>query len=334
MKKRITVLLQALISVGLLIWIFSRPEFRDQIWEVVAGADPRWLLAGFVVAGVASLLSVVRWNIFLRIQGIRLSFWDVFRISFLGLFFNCFMFGAVGGDVVKVLWLAARGHNKAAGLISVILDRMSGFPPLLAVSLLAMPWWLQWSRQIPELKPVPIFMIGYLGIVTLLLLGSMILTGSGWLDRLPMPSEDAPSLKERFQRRLQTQLCKVNAAFGLAVTSWRQSLLAVGLSMLVLLGHFSIFYCSARAFALQTPVLEFFAIMPVVDVIAALPVSLGGFGVREEVFVRMLAALEGVPAAQAVSISLGGAVLFMVWGLFGLILLPAYRRVVKEDETL
>lgn len=333
MKKHIQVLLQASISVGLLIWIFSKPEFRDQIWEVVAGADPGWLLAGFVVAGVASLLGVVRWNIFLRMQGIRLPFWDVLRISFLGLFFNCFMFGAVGGDVVKVLWLSARGHSKAAGFISVILDRISGFPPLVAVCLLAMPWWLQWSRQIPELKPVPIFMVGYLGLVALLLLASMILTGSGWLDRLPVPSEDAPDRKERFRRHLQTRLRKLNAAYRLAVTSWRQSLLATGLSLLVLVGHFSIFYCSARAFGLKTPVREFFAIMPVVDVIAAMPVSLGGFGVREEVFVRMLGALEGVPVAQAVSISLGGAVLFMVWGLFGLILLPAYRQIAKEDAA-
>lgn len=332
MRKRIQVFLQTLISVGLLAGIFWQPKFREQIGEVVAGADPGWLGIGFVVAGLASLLGVVRWNIFLRMQGIRLPFWDVLRISFLGLFFNCFMFGAVGGDVVKVLWLSARGQSKAAGFISVILDRISGFPPLLVISLLAMPWWLEWSRQEPSLKYVPVFMLGYLGIVSLLLIGSMGVVASGRLDRLPIPPADAPGAKDRMRHRLQTRLRRLSAAYGLVVSHWRQSLLAVGLSSLVMLGHFSIFYCSARAFGLQTPVVKFFSLMPVVDVIAALPVSLGGFGVREEIFVRLLGSLEGVPSAQAVSISLGGAVLFMIWGLFGLVLLPAYRRVVKEED--
>ena len=103
MSKRIFVIFQTLVSMGFLIWIFWRQEFRDQIWRVLAGADERWLLAGFATAGVASFLGVLRWNIFLRIQGISLTPWEVIRISFVGLFFNNFLFGSVGGDVVKVV---------------------------------------------------------------------------------------------------------------------------------------------------------------------------------------------------------------------------------------
>ena len=78
------------------------------------------------------------------------------------------------------------------------------------------------------------------------------------------------------------------------------------------------------------PVVEFFALMPAVDIISALPISLGGFGVREQLFVTLLADLWEVPAAQAVSISLGGALLSMLWGLFGVVVLPGYQRAARR----
>ena len=75
---------------------------------------------------------------------------------------------------------------------------------------------------------------------------------------------------------------------------------------------------------------EFLAFMPAVDIISALPISLGGFGVREQLFATVLGDLWGAPAAQAVSISLGGASLSILWGLLGLALLPAYNRALEK----
>ena len=69
--------------------------------------------------------------------------------------------------------------------------------------------------------------------------------------------------------------------------------------------YFLTFYSSARAFGLKVPLGEFLAFMPAVDIISALPISLGGFGVREQLFATVLDDLRA--AAQAVSISLGGA---------------------------
>ena len=133
MKKWVPLFLQSLVSVALLAWIFWKEDFRTRTWHVLTSADPGWLTAGFLAAGVGNLLGVVRWAIFLRVLGIRLPAWDVVRLSFVGLFFNNFLVGAVGGDAVKVVWLAAKGHRKTAALLSVIMDRMSGFGALISV---------------------------------------------------------------------------------------------------------------------------------------------------------------------------------------------------------
>ena len=68
-------------------------------------------------------------------------------------------------------------------------------------------------------------------------------------------------------------------------------------------GLFLDFYFSARAFGLEVPMGEFFAFMPAVDIISALPISLGGFGIREQLFATLLGELWA-HRAQAVSISL------------------------------
>ncbi|HEY5705499.1 MAG TPA: lysylphosphatidylglycerol synthase transmembrane domain-containing protein [Terrimicrobiaceae bacterium] len=314
MKKWVPLFIQSLVSVALLAWIFWNPEFRARTWQVLTSADPAWLAAGFLVAGAGNLFGVVRWGIFLRVLGIRLSAWEVLRLSFVGLFFNTFLVGAVGGDAVKVVWLAAKGHRKTASLLSVVMDRMSGFGALIFCSLIFMLSRLDWLARSALVAGLVNGVFIYLAAVVALMALSFLMSAKGLTRRLP--------------RRLPGRqiVIEFTEAYFQFVASWRQTLLASLLSVVTLLAYFFTFYFSARAFGLEVPAGEFFAFMPVVDIISALPISLGGFGVREQLFATVLGELWGVPAAQAVSISLGGASLSMLWGLFGLALLPAYHQ--------
>lgn len=314
MKKWVPLFIQSLVSVALLAWIFWNPEFRARTWQVLTSADPAWLAAGFLVAGAGNLFGVVRWGIFLRVLGIRLSAWEVLRLSFVGLFFNTFLVGAVGGDAVKVVWLAAKGHRKTASLLSVVMDRMSGFGALIFCSLIFMLSRLDWLARSALVAGLVNGVFIYLAAVVALMALSFLMSAKGLTCRLP--------------RRLPGRqiVIEFTEAYFQFVASWRQTLLASLLSVVMLLAYFFTFYFSARAFGLEVPAGEFFAFMPVVDIISALPISLGGFGVREQLFATVLGELWGVPAAQAVSISLGGASLSMLWGLFGLALLPAYHQ--------
>ena len=125
MKKIIPLLLQSLVTLGIVLFFCSYFFFKT--WEELAAANPVWLAAGFGAAGVVNFLGAFRWGIFLRVLGVRLPAWQVLRLSFVGLFFNIFLVGAVGGDAVKVVWLVAKGHPKTPALLSVFMDRMSGF---------------------------------------------------------------------------------------------------------------------------------------------------------------------------------------------------------------
>ena len=307
-----------MVSAGLILWIFWNPAFREQAWKTLDSARPGWLAAGFAIAGFGSLLGVFRWGIFLRMLGLSLPLWDTLRMSFVGLFCNNFLVGAVGGDAVKVVWLAAQGHSHSRALLSVIMDRMSGLGALVLCSLFFILWRLDWLMKSPVVAGVIQFVFVFLGVVVGVSALSFVIAARGLTSRLP----------KRLPGR--ARILEFTEAYFQFVASWRGTLCASLLSVAMLMAYFLTFYCSARAFGLAVPVVDFLAVMPAVDIISALPVSLGGLGVREQLFATLLGDLFGVPPAQAVSISLGGAFLSMAWGLFGLALLPSYRRAVEN----
>ncbi len=314
MKKKLLLIVQLLVSLGLLTWLFQRNDLRDQIGKVFFHAHAEWLLLGFLIAGFGNFLGIYRWGIFVKMLGLALTRNEVFRMGLVGLFFNNFLVGAVGGDAVKVVWLAARGRKKAHALMSVAMDRMSGILALVFCSLLFMTPRLEWLRQSHAVAGLIKVIFIYLLTIGGLFLISLAVASKGLAKYIP---EWGPGRK---------QMMELEDGYRKFIGHWRQTLIAGGVSVFMFVAYFMTFYCAARAFDVRVPVLDFLAIMPTVDIVAALPLSVGGFGVREHLFTLLLGDLCGVPSAQSVLVSLGGALLTMIWGLGGLLVLPSYRR--------
>jgi len=321
MKKKLLLLLQILVSIGLLVWLFRRDDLRGQVAQVLREADPAWLIGGFLAAGVGNFVGIWRWGIFVKMLHIRLPPWDLIRIGLVGLLFNNFLIGVVGGDAVKVLWLVARKEKKSAALLSVAMDRMSGVIALIVVSLSFMLWRLDWLQQSATVTRLVHFIFGYLAILLFLLIFSFGIAWNKFTDWLPA----------RLPGR--AHLLAFSASYRLFLVQWPRTLLGVALSGVGFLTYFFTFYCAARSFGVAVPLSNFFAIMPTIDLIASLPVSIGGFGVREHLFTVLLGELAAVPPAQAVLISLAGALLTMVWGLGGLLAFPTYKRLREAPPT-
>jgi len=64
-KKTILTVIQVLVTVGILFWVFHDPVKRHQMWEALIHARPAWLLAG--TSGCENpVLSAWRANIKIR----------------------------------------------------------------------------------------------------------------------------------------------------------------------------------------------------------------------------------------------------------------------------
>jgi len=301
---------QAAATAGLAAWILRDPAFRASVGGLLARAEAGWLAAALGSAGISAALTLVRWGIFLRIVGIGLPVWQVARIGAAGLFFSTFLPGSVGGDAAKAGWLAARGFSLKDALLSAVMDRLSGLGGLVVWSALFLGLRARW------LMADPVGMVLLQGVGTFVtcalagVAGSFFLAARGMVDRLPgwVPGRDG--------------LREFAATYRLFVERPRASALAVGVSLGVLAGYFGAFYFCALAVGAPIPAADLFALMPAVDMLAALPLSVGGFGMREASFELIAGALCGLASDQAVALSFAGGLAWAFWGFAGLVMLP------------
>jgi glycosyltransferase 2 family protein len=135
MKRIGIMLLQLLVTAAGLWYVFHDPQRRAQIAEALRQASLSWVLVGWVCYSVVEMLATVRWQILLRIQGIRISWLRAGAIVIIGLFFNQFLPGGVGGDAMRMYFIFKQAlRRKVGAALSIAMDRLFG---LLTVAFLA-----------------------------------------------------------------------------------------------------------------------------------------------------------------------------------------------------
>lgn len=313
--RKLLLPVQAAVSCGLLAWLFTRQDFRSQIATVLVAADMRWLLAGFLLAGVVQVLCILRWRVFLKMAGIETGFAESAAIFFAGLFCNLFLPGGAGGDVVKISLLTSRGKDLGRSALSVLMDRLCGSVSMIVLGTALMAWQSGWLLSAPVVAGVVQSIVIYLLVLTGIIALSVILSSSGLVNRLP----------ERWPGR--RRLVELSGVYSQCALQWPRTLVALGISIAMLALFFLTYFCAARAYGLDLGPAKFLALMPAVDIISGLPVSLGGLGVREGLFAFLLGHLAAVPAPLAVAISLCGYFLSALWGVPG-----AFYWLVRREE--
>jgi len=108
----------------------------SNLGRCLGAANPLLLaLAGLLFGGVICL-GAWRWGILLRIQGVRLPYADLWRLTMIGQFFSLAIPGAVGGDLVKMGYIARRvpAGKTAESILTIVLDRIVGILGLFALA--------------------------------------------------------------------------------------------------------------------------------------------------------------------------------------------------------
>ena len=316
MKKYLLPVIQILITVGLLCWIFRDPEQNRKMLEAIGKAKSDgglwWFLPGIAALGVAILLQTWRWMILLSVQEITVSFSRALRIILSGLFFNLFLLGSTGGDVIKIFFIMRETPDKKAGaLLSVFIDRVVGVLALAVVSAVVIlaRWGELWNSARMGVLTVALILGGSLGFIF-----------AAWLvDRLNLTSK-LPHWLPMHDKMVEaaaafSQYAKAGGAVGKAFL----------LSLPAHLLNFSTFYFAAKAFGAGLSLIGVFCVMPIVSTVTALPISLGGAGVREGLFITLLGALYATPKEIAMSISISGFLMVVFWSLAGGVFYLLYR---------
>ena len=298
--------LKLLVSVGLLLYLTRRVDFGE-IARFLRRADPLLLLAAWSLYLLGQCLSAVKWWRLAAAVGFAASLPRTVAYYFIGMFFNAFGFGTVGGDVVRALYLAGGAGRRALALNTVVADRVSGLLVLLAIALVALLTFREYEL------PTAV----YWGVIAL---------SSGLLASWRMLPWVLPRLlpaENRLRRLVDRDL----------VPYWndRRLLLEVGvLSTLFHLSQIGALAILTRALGLAVPWSYCFIFGPLVNIMAAIPVSLNGLGVREGGYVYFLSHI-GVSEESAVAFALTWFAVVMLGGAVGGLVYLAVRRRPRDE---
>jgi hypothetical protein len=298
MKKILAGVLQIAVTIAVLVWVFHDPHKRAQMGVALRMADYRWIGAALACYFLVELTAGVRWWILLKVQQIHLSASRVAGLFLIGMFYNQFLPGGTGGDIMKSYLLLKETPGKATGaLLAVVFDRMVGLVALISITGVLVALRYNWLTQLPETQLLVRGLLLILASAVLMLVTSFVVSGFHLAHKLP----------QRFPGR--ERVIELSAAYHLYAHHWRATLAAFGASIIAHLSTFATFLCVAFAFRAQVGVIDFFAVMPIERTISSLPISFAGVGLREKIFQVMLHGLCGVPEAVAVLI---GSMSFLV----------------------
>ncbi|MEX1023781.1 MAG: lysylphosphatidylglycerol synthase transmembrane domain-containing protein [Planctomycetota bacterium] len=256
----------------------------------------------------------LRWMRLLALAGCRTGFLGTLRLSLLGLFFNQVMPGVTGGDLVKGV-LAAREHpgRRADAAVSVIVDRLFG---LLALATLGTVVVLASGDAFAPLR-VPLIALLVVGALGATAYTSRLLREGLGIKRLVarLPLADTLRSIDRAALLYLRHPFELGTALMLSVTN----------HLVVILG------CVFLGRAIGVPVTDvgwsdYFVIVPVANIVSALPLAPGGWGVGEWVY-KFLFEMRGASGALGVALSLVFRLSQLVFGLVGgiYLLVPGAR---------
>ena len=270
--------------------------------------DPAALSLSVILMGVTILLGIARWRMVLRVQGFDLQWSRTTEISLVAHFFNSFLLGSTGGDLMKAYYAARETHHKKTeAVVTVFVDRLLGlWAMLLFAGIMMLPnLSLLFGRS--QFRPLALLILGMLvacsGVVVVAFWGGVSRTWTGartWLRRLPKG--------EWLERSLNSCRQFGRAPFFVSRTLSISMLLnaVCVLQVLVL----------SQGLGLKVPWLVLFVTVPMIICISALPITPSGLGVRENLFVLMLSSI-GVPETSALSLSLLAYAGSLFWSLVG-----------------
>lgn len=313
MKRKIFPILQLALGLGIILLLFYRMHARgvlDELAGAFGQAAGNWplLLVAFSLFGVCIVAAVYRWSLILSAQGYSLSDGKITTLFFVGHFFNAFLLGATGGDLVKAYYAATETHHKRTEMVSsIFIDRMLGLLALVALTVVVMACRLPFFLRYPATRIALLFNAGLLLVIVLAL--AVVFRRDVF---------EHWSFFARMERTTSVgaQISRIYRSFRFCLH--RPRLLTATL-LISLANHVaglaSAFYVG-MALGLDLGFMDYVTMFLIINAVATIPLTPSGLGTRETACIFLMGVL-GVPEPTAMSLSLlvyGSA---MLWSLIG-----------------
>ena len=328
MKKALFFLIKLVLTISCLAWALKDVKWKDSILSRPGDLDWQWVMWGVVAAGLTIFLTAVRLWVLLAAQGIRISLWRANELTLIGNLFNLAAVGGVGGDAARI-FLLIRDHpeRKLAVTLAVMFDHLVGLAAMSVVFFaLTAGHFDALASQSVETKVIIKFAWMFFG-------GGLAMIAFMFIAAYP-PIHDRIHARGRHWKIAFMR--QVPVLVDLYRKEWKYALVALIAAVVMLPVYYGSFWFAAKAAGSSVAAGPVLVSMPVVDMMAAMPLSIAGIGVREKVFDSLMSDLTGMDPSTAVAAMLIGFGCTLVWAMLGglLFLRPSDRVSVKVIEEL
>lgn len=285
-KNQLKTVLKLLLT-GLALYLVFRKIDTVQLWEITKTIQWLWLIPAVLIFVLSKVFTALRLNLYFRNIGLQISEKLNFRLYLVGMFYNLFLPGGIGGDGYKVYLLNKQFKTPVKYLIqSALLDRLGG---LVAIVFLLFGLFLMVDIKVE-------FLEGDLR-NGLMVAGLVLTLPAFWLVQKIFFKDFLPS-------------------FWLA-NAWSMA------------GQIAQLICAwfiLQSLGVTENILAYQLLFLLSSIVAVLPLTIGGVGARELVFVYAHT-YAGIDEATAVAFSLIFFLISAVISLVGVFVKVEFRAV-------
>ncbi|MBK8908858.1 MAG: flippase-like domain-containing protein [Rhodospirillales bacterium] len=283
-----------------LLW-WAQTEFAaDGLLSLYQDISPEFVAAAVAIQAALTVLLTARWWLAARALGTRLPTMAAWRLVWIGQFFNQTLPSSLGGDAYRIWALCTRyGASLGFASTSVVVDRLLA---LLAIPIIAMVglWLVPEFTRRPDIAVIlwpAVLAVAAVAIV----LSRLDAVPAGWHRLAPRTFARA----EWFSSALRG-------------AARRRPIAIAGVSLSIVI-HMCValsVYMLTRAIGLDAKLLHILLVTPLVLVIAMVPITISGWGLREGAMVTAFGAL-GYDVSLVFATSVAYGLTMIVIGLPG-----------------
>ncbi len=308
---------KVLLGAAILTWMASSGKLN---LAQVARSLSRWPLMLAIVALAYSQvgISAWRWNLLLRAQDIQLPYRRAWGLTMIGMLFNVVIPGAVGGDLVKGYYITrAASGRKSHAATTLLMDRVVGLIGLLFLGAVMAIVDFEETMRSAATRSLGMLTIGGMAGGLVVLYAAVFAGGplSEW-HLLPRVVRNVFRALHEYRQKASV----IPIALALSVANQACSC--------------AMYYLALRATGVvDMPLGQFFLVVPLGMVTAALPISPGGVGVGQAAFFALFQIVAPKYAKAGTDAVTVFQVVFILVCITGLYWYLSYKHVDLEGGT-
>jgi uncharacterized membrane protein YbhN (UPF0104 family) len=322
-----------------IVWVLHGQDWAE-LGRVLRRLSPLYFGLSLATFMAGQVVIALRWWLLLRAQSIHIAVFATLRLHFLGLFYNGVMPGSVGGDLLRAWYVAKHTDRRLEGVLSVLVDRVTGLAGLVLMAILAYLLFVRGSEVSVSGGEEGGGAKGLLGRY-----GGVIL----WIAAVGAAVFVLALVHPSVRRRVGSATGRLRVrAVGLLKRTW-DALIVYGskpatilctllLTFVAQSGVVVAFWLLGRDLGIAAEARHYFVVFPIMWVVGALPITISGLGVMEAGIVELFGRLAGVAAERALALALCQRFVWVLASLPGAVVhllgahLPAQEIFVDSQD--